>query len=108
MMLFNPDIVKFAVTASSQGELEILLEFALKFRNNTLPACVMSMGKYGPVSRIASPLAGAFLTYGFLGEGPSVPGQVSVTKLREKLKQYGEEGYHNRTLSELVERFCKE
>jgi 3-dehydroquinate dehydratase-1 len=82
---FKPDIVKFAVTVQSRQEMHNLFEFSkILYRDHPL-SCVISMGKYGKISRIGSPLVGAPLTYGYIGRHPTVPGQLDVSKLNSML-----------------------
>jgi 3-dehydroquinate dehydratase-1 len=91
MAKFVPDIVKFAVTANSKEELEILLQFSTELIQDFPESCLMSMGEYGKLSRISSPIIGSPITFGYIGDSAVIPGQIKVSKLKEKLKKCQEE-----------------
>ncbi len=92
MQKYSPNVTKIVVFCRDERELLLLLNFveAIAFQNLTCQSltCLMSMGDFGKVSRIVSPLLGAKLTYGFLGEKPLVLGQVPVSELKETIRFY--------------------
>lgn len=77
MRAFRPEGVKFAVTPNA-GQVPALLEFARRIGAEFPDSCVLGMGAYGTVTRLVAPLLGCPFTYGFLGQGPVAPGQISV------------------------------
>lgn len=83
MLRYRPDVLKFAVTALSDEDVEELFKFVYENTNNGCDMCVISMGKYGKITRIGSPLLGAFWTYGFIGNKELVPGQIHVSELKQ-------------------------
>lgn len=85
MSFLRPDITKFAVTARTQSELQTLLTFSSTLSKEYPLSCVMSMGQCGPVSRLVSPITGAPIVYGYLGEKSVVPGQIEVRELYKKV-----------------------
>jgi 3-dehydroquinate dehydratase-1 len=83
------DIAKLAVTANFSGDvirlLNVTQEMAKKIK---IPVCTISMGKVGAISRIAAPIFGSALTYGYLTR-ETAPGQLSVSELDSMLKAIG-------------------
>jgi len=86
MEVFNPDMVKFAVTLQTREDFIEMLVFSKKLSEKFPLSCCISMGIWGKMSRIGSPLIGAPITYGFLGDSEVVSGQLSVKKLDNYLK----------------------
>jgi 3-dehydroquinate dehydratase-1 len=85
MAKWNPDIVKFAVTVHTFGELKNLLESSKKLSKRFPLSCLISMGKFGGQSRICSPIIGAPLTYGHIGKQSVVDGQIEVRELNRRV-----------------------
>ena len=75
------DILKIAVTLSSEAELDSLLR-ALREIDVPVPTAFMGMGSLGPESRRHALEAGSILNYGYIIE-PNAPGQLSAQQLRE-------------------------
>ncbi|MBF0433334.1 MAG: type I 3-dehydroquinate dehydratase [Fibrobacteria bacterium] len=107
MELSQPDIIKFAVTAQTELEIGYLLEFSQDLVKNYPLSCAVSIGPYGVLSRIASPLVGAPLSYGYLGGEPTVPGQISVQKLKICLTEAYQNGLYRQSVAKIID-FIKE
>ncbi len=88
----SPDLFKLAALVQSSEDLVRLLSFCHRC-NATLPSCVLGMGPLGKPSRMVGGLFGSALTYGYLGDVPVAPGQLSAQALLLFLKQL------NRTLA---------
>ncbi len=93
MAVFKPDIFKFAVSAQNEVELNALLDFSLELAVKNQSSCVISMGEFGPLSRVLSPYLGAAMTYGFFGKNGVVPGQLGILKLRQIFDTISTEPY---------------
>jgi 3-dehydroquinate dehydratase-1 len=81
------DIAKLAVRANNMGDVLRLLEVTLE-ASRYGRVCTISMGEYGRLSRMASPLFGSVLTYGYVST-PTAPGQLSLVELRQALRILG-------------------
>ena len=79
------DIVKIAAQANSFADVNRLLQFTIKHKNDHL--ITMSLGNTGSISRVLFPLAGSLLTYSYLDQ-PFAPGQLPVHILQEQLCLY--------------------
>jgi 3-dehydroquinate dehydratase-1 len=90
MAEFHPDIVKFAVTAQSREDFFALLDYSSQLALRYPMSCLISMGEYGPVSRIGSPLIGAPITYGYFGNKSVVAGQIEVRELYRQINKLTE------------------
>lgn len=77
------DIAKLAVKAESTDDLLRVLAVTKK-ASELGEVCIISMGKAGRLSRIAAPLFGSALTYGYVTK-PTAPGQLSIRKLKQAL-----------------------
>lgn len=77
------DGYKFAVTVRDEAELEALLAFSKELSAEGKPACAISMGAMGMVSRVLSPLLGSRLTYAFLGSSGVAPGQIDARQMHD-------------------------
>ncbi len=86
MESYFPDILKMVVTLRSEEEFGSLMKVSQGLAKAHPLSCCISMGEYGVASRLGSPLIGAPLTYGYLGEKPVVSGQLSVTELDKHFK----------------------
>jgi 3-dehydroquinate dehydratase-1 len=79
------DIVKLATKAKSEADVASLLTIAQQFTPKKRMT-VMAMGAMGGLSRLASPLFGSCLTYGFIGS-PTAIGQWHYKELQERVRQ---------------------
>jgi 3-dehydroquinate dehydratase-1 len=86
-MCFNGDIVKIAVMALNENDVNILSRFTATFDKNILLTTI-SMGEAGTVSRVLNPFLGSCFTYGFVGEAPTTPGQIEVNQLRRLIDAF--------------------
>lgn len=83
------DIAKIALTANFSSDAIRLLNVTQEMREKLkIPLCTISMGKAGAISRIASPIFGSALTYGYVTR-ETAPGQLSVKELDLMLKAVG-------------------
>jgi 3-dehydroquinate dehydratase type I len=82
MRAFNPDGVKFAVFVHQDQDILGLLKLARKVGAEFPDSCVLGMGETAVSTRLISPLLGCRYTYGYLGQGPVAPGQLSVEIMR--------------------------
>ncbi|NNC88974.1 MAG: type I 3-dehydroquinate dehydratase [Akkermansiaceae bacterium] len=73
------DVVKFAFRVAEPGELHSVA--ALLRLGAPLPLAVMGMGPLGPASRVLAMQLGSILNYGYLGDGPTAPGQWPASLL---------------------------
>lgn len=72
------DIIKIATMVNDNKDLETLLFFTLRYREN--PIIVIGMGDRGRTSRIIMPCLGCLITYASL-RIKSAPGQISLKDL---------------------------
>jgi len=79
------EVFKVACTARSPEDVARLLSFCARRRAEGVIA--LSMGSWGGISRLAAPLLGGLLTYGYLSR-PSAPGQMSCAELAELLRRF--------------------
>jgi 3-dehydroquinate dehydratase type I len=77
----DPDLVKFALMVPDEDAARDLVIFAGLVAAFYPGSCVMGMGAAGSLTRLASPLMGCSLTYGYLGSVPVAPGQLSVAEM---------------------------
>ncbi len=80
-LFFKADMLKIAVMARSEDDVKSVARFTSKFEADILLTSI-SMGEAGTISRILNPFLGSCLTYGFLGDKASTPGQIPVSQLR--------------------------
>ena len=78
------DLVKLAFHLRDRRDLDRLLLLPSRFPGIDLG--VVGMGPLGPESRLALPLVGSFLTYGF-ADSPSAPGQTASGELCGRLAE---------------------
>ena len=78
------DVVKLATFLGGRDDLGRLAHLSEQFPRIRL--CLLGMGPLGAESRVALPLAGSCLTYGF-ADTASAPGQLSVGDLRIRLAE---------------------
>lgn len=76
MKNFKPDILKFAVMANSKIDVKILFQLLINKKENE-NMIVLGMGKQGKITRLLSPLLGAYLTFASLKETQSAPAQIT-------------------------------
>lgn len=82
-------IAKLAVTANSQADVIRLLNVTqVMTKRLKIPLCTISMGELGGISRIAAPVFGSAITYGYVTK-ETAPGQLSVPELDSALKALG-------------------
>lgn len=79
------DIVKIATLANSVNDVNKLLKFTLKHKNDYI--ITISLGEVGSISRLVFPSVGSLLTYSYVGK-PGAPGQVPLEILQEDLRRY--------------------
>lgn len=77
-------IIKIATRTDTTAQLQTLLDFFDRHRNDTPPVVAMGIGKLGRASRRALARRGCILNYGYLGSAVA-PGQLSVLELRRLL-----------------------
>jgi len=83
------DIAKLAVTANFGGDVIRLLNVTQEMTKKLkIPLCTLSMGKAGTISRIAAPIFGSAITYGYVTR-ETAPGQLSVRELDSMLNAIG-------------------
>lgn len=76
------DVVKFAFRLNSYEDMQVGIDL---LRGASGPMAVMGMGALGPVSRLVYAQYGSVLTYGYLGDVPTAPGQWSAAQFRAAL-----------------------
>lgn len=82
-------IAKLAVTANSSTDITRLLNVTHEMEKQLkIPICTISMGELGAISRIAAPIFGSAITYGYVTR-ETAPGQISVSDLDSALKALG-------------------
>ena len=72
------DILKIATMVNSRADLERLLLFTLKHKDEGI--IVIGMGQKGVPSRVVNPIFGSLLTYASLNEA-SAPGQINLKEM---------------------------
>lgn len=83
------DIAKLAVTSNFSGDVIRLLNVTQEMSKKLkIPICTISMGKTGAISRIASPIFGSAITYGYVTK-ETAPGQLSISELDLMLRAVG-------------------
>jgi 3-dehydroquinate dehydratase-1 len=81
------DICKLATLTRTRAELLRLFSLLEKHADTSL--ALIALGPLGKISRVAFPLFGSVLTYGFVDK-PLAPGQLHVQQLRDQLRLYSE------------------
>lgn len=76
------DVVKIAVTPKKSSEVNRLLQFTERHRDDRV--VVIGMGRIGAPTRILAPLFGSLLTYTFIGRSHA-PGQLPLRRLAWEL-----------------------
>lgn len=86
-LFFKADMVKISVTALDERDVKLISGFTSGFKEDILLTTI-SMGEVGTVSRVLNPFLGSCFTYGFVGEAPTTPGQISVRSLRRLIDEF--------------------
>ncbi|MEE8402582.1 MAG: type I 3-dehydroquinate dehydratase [Candidatus Hydrothermarchaeaceae archaeon] len=82
-------IAKLAVTANSRADVVRLLNVTQEMSERLkIPLCTISMGELGAISRIAAPVFGSAITYGYVTK-ETAPGQLPVSELDSALRALG-------------------
>ncbi|MBW2983714.1 shikimate dehydrogenase [Candidatus Woesearchaeota archaeon] len=80
----NCDVIKIVTSANSINDNIAIFELIKKAKKDNKKIIALCMGEKGEISRILSPVLGAFLTFGSLKKGKeSAPGQIEAKKLKE-------------------------
>lgn len=89
----DSEIVKIATMANDKDDVVNLFRLLLEFNGKyDKPITVIAMSRIGAVSRIAFPLFGSSLTYGFLSKDKAnAPGQLTVKILRDFINKHKDE-----------------
>lgn len=82
----NASGIKIAAMSVELGDTAPLYRFLKRNAKKFKYCSAFAMGETGQASRIATLLKGGNLSYGSFGES-EIPGQISVTKMREILKK---------------------
>ena len=77
-------VVKFALTGVSDDDLIAMLKI---FQLRKSPMSIMSMGKFGKVSRLLFAKLGSVLNYGYLGGEAQVTGQWPAVLLKRRIEE---------------------
>lgn len=78
------DVVKFAFRVHCMEDVMVGVSLLQKY---TQPMAVMGMGPLGATSRLIYNQYGSVLTYGYLGDTPTAPGQWSAALCKEAISQ---------------------
>lgn len=78
------DILKLSFKANSKEDVSRLLCSSLKIDK---PKVLISMGKIGKISRVASYFFGSVITYSYLDKS-FAPGQIHIDELKELLNEF--------------------
>lgn len=79
------DLFKAACTATGPEDVVRMLDFVV--RNQDPGVIGLSMGPWGRLARVAAPVLGGLLSYGFLSR-PSAPGQVAWDELAAAIRSF--------------------
>jgi|TARA_B100000959_G_C14934873_1_gene605303 3-dehydroquinate dehydratase-1 len=82
------NIAKLATKANSTKDILSMLAVTKK-GSDIGDVCTISLGDLGKISRIASPLFGSVITYGYVTK-PTAPGQLHIDELKNILNIFGE------------------
>lgn len=75
------DIAKVAVKANSFKDSKTILQLVLNKKPNK-EIIALAMGEKGKITRVVSPLLGAYLTFASVGGRGSAPGQIDIKGLK--------------------------
>lgn len=76
---------KLAAHLKDQSDLKSLVAFQVK--DHGITTATMGMGELGAQSRLQCAKAGSVLNYGYLGDTPTAPGQMSAGELKAALRK---------------------
>jgi len=79
------DLVKLATFAHHGRDLLSLASIMIDPPSGSPPLALMAMGPLAPLSRTLLGSLGSALNYGYLGQQPNAPGQISARLLRDTL-----------------------
>jgi len=82
---YGADIAKIAVMPQTEEDVLKLYKAGLKIKGRT---CLIAMGEIGKQTRIAAPLYGSVLSYGYINES-AAPGQLRTNEIKEGFKILG-------------------
>lgn len=82
-------MAKLAIKANSIEDVFKLLKVTREMSSRlSIPICTISMGELGKISRIAAPLFGSAISYGYVTR-ETAPGQLSVSQLKQAFEMLG-------------------
>lgn len=81
------DIVKIATKTKNDADVRTLLELCAKFTPKKLMTVMGMGGGSGMLSRLAAPLFGSSLVYGYIGT-PTASGQLPFKELLERIRAH--------------------
>jgi 3-dehydroquinate dehydratase type I len=85
----RPDVSKIVTAARGASDNLVLLDF-VKEKSRNLQLVAFAVGNGGRLSRVLSPVFGAYFTIGSLEAGrETAPGQLTVDEIRETWKMMG-------------------
>jgi len=79
------DIVKIAVFAKNNNDLQQLTRFTLMNKDKKI--VILAMGEIGAISRLFFPAIGSALTYAHFGK-PTAPGQIDCATMARLIKMF--------------------
>ncbi len=79
------DIPKIATYANCNEDMLTLIKLILLFREKT-EIIIIGMGEKGSGTRIIGPMLGTYLTFAYIGDNKTAPGQVSLDEIKEFYK----------------------
>jgi 3-dehydroquinate dehydratase, type I len=82
---YGADIAKIAVMPQTEEDVLKLYKAGLKIKGRT---CLIAMGEIGKQTRIAAPLYGSVLSYGYINES-AAPGQLRTDEIKEGFRILG-------------------
>lgn len=89
MTEIGADIAKISVKANSRADIVKILNITQEMdKKIRIPLITISMGGIGKITRIAAPMLGSAVTYGYVTR-ETAPGQLSTTQLKEIFELLG-------------------
>ncbi|MGI9344933.1 MAG: type I 3-dehydroquinate dehydratase [Gammaproteobacteria bacterium] len=79
------DLVKIVTTPKQWSDLDQLTELTICCRKQGL--VTFAMGAMGAITRISLPAYGSLITFGYVDSNLSIPGQMHLSKLADRLKE---------------------
>ncbi len=79
------DVVKIACKINQPNDLIVLTQLLINHPNTQL--IVIGMGDLGLLTRLSFPAYGSRLTFAYVNESPSAPGQISLDKMTRYLAE---------------------